>query len=217
MCLLPAELPADLGGDVTGGIRVEITGKFSSPCLGAKTLPADFPFDSNSSVGHRPLPLPPPTPIRGLPVSRLTYVVPQRGEPPWPLQHRRAVSNPSSSPSLLGGSLLVSRVAAYIPLTILTVPPSVLTELCCFLYCLAYLGASLLVMIEDFAMIWHNLIEKSVFVAVLLDIWDFLSKSPTHMRFFNDATASDSQIINLALRDHGAVFEGLESIVDVVV
>ncbi|KAL4322887.1 hypothetical protein AHAS_Ahas14G0255400 [Arachis hypogaea] len=46
-------------------------------------------------------------------------------------------------------------------------------------------------------------------------IWDFLNKNPTHMKYYNDATASDSQIINLALRDHGAVFEGLESIVDV--
>ncbi|KAL4322892.1 hypothetical protein HN51_068066 [Arachis hypogaea] len=46
-------------------------------------------------------------------------------------------------------------------------------------------------------------------------IWDFLSKSPTHMTSFNDATASDSQIINLALKDHGVIFEGLESIVDV--
>ncbi|MED6199964.1 Isoflavone 7-O-methyltransferase [Stylosanthes scabra] len=35
------------------------------------------------------------------------------------------------------------------------------------------------------------------------------------MRFFNHATASDSQIINFALRDHGVVSEGLESIVDV--
>ncbi|MED6129850.1 hypothetical protein PIB30_112107, partial [Stylosanthes scabra] len=41
-------LPADLGGQVTGGIRVGITGGFPSPCLGAKTLPADFLFDGNS-------------------------------------------------------------------------------------------------------------------------------------------------------------------------
>ncbi|XLU55424.1 hypothetical protein S245_050072, partial [Arachis hypogaea] len=52
-------------------------------------------------------------------------------------------------------------------------------------------------------------------MALGTDIWDFLNKNPTHMKYYNDATASDSQIINLALRDHGAVFEGLESIVDV--
>ncbi|MED6108277.1 Isoflavone 7-O-methyltransferase [Stylosanthes scabra] len=52
-------------------------------------------------------------------------------------------------------------------------------------------------------------------MALDTDIWDFLSNNPTHMKYFNDATASDSQIINLALRDHGVVFEGLESIVDV--
>ncbi|MED6162685.1 hypothetical protein PIB30_072917 [Stylosanthes scabra] len=57
---LPAELPANLGGDVTGGIRVGITGGFPSPCLGAKTLPPDFIFDGNSPVGHRPPPRPQP-------------------------------------------------------------------------------------------------------------------------------------------------------------
>ncbi|KAL1323050.1 hypothetical protein HN51_068067 [Arachis hypogaea] len=52
-------------------------------------------------------------------------------------------------------------------------------------------------------------------VAMGTDIWDFLNKNPKQMKYFNDATASDSQIINLALRDHGVIFEGLESIVDV--
>ncbi|KAJ1394139.1 Zinc finger, RING-CH-type [Sesbania bispinosa] len=36
----------------------------------------------------------------------------------------------------------------------------------CFLPCLAFLGASLLVMIEEFAMIWLSLVENYVFVAV---------------------------------------------------
>lgn len=35
--------------------------------------------------------------------------------------------------------------------------------------CLAFLGASLLVMIEEFAMIWLNLVENYVFVAVNLE------------------------------------------------
>jgi hypothetical protein len=41
-------------------------------------------------------------------------------------------------------------------------------ELYCFLPCLAFLDASLLVMIEEFAMIWPNLVENYVFVAVNL-------------------------------------------------
>lgn len=41
-------------------------------------------------------------------------------------------------------------------------------ELYCFLPCLAFLGASLLVMIEEFAMIWLNRVENYVFVAVNL-------------------------------------------------
>jgi hypothetical protein len=41
-------------------------------------------------------------------------------------------------------------------------------ELYCFLPCLAFLDASLLVMIEEFAIIWPNLVENYVFVAVNL-------------------------------------------------
>ncbi|EXB80852.1 hypothetical protein L484_020110 [Morus notabilis] len=41
-------------------------------------------------------------------------------------------------------------------------------ELYCFLLCLDYLDASLLVMIEECAMIWPNLAESYVFVAVIL-------------------------------------------------
>ncbi|GMN33578.1 hypothetical protein TIFTF001_004236 [Ficus carica] len=41
-------------------------------------------------------------------------------------------------------------------------------ELYCFLLCLDYLGASLLVMIEECAMIWPSLAENYVFVAVIL-------------------------------------------------
>lgn len=41
-------------------------------------------------------------------------------------------------------------------------------ELYCFLLCLDYLGASLLVMIEECALIWPSLAENYVFVAVIL-------------------------------------------------
>ncbi|XLT32146.1 hypothetical protein HN873_063438 [Arachis hypogaea] len=62
----------------------------------------------------------------------------------------------SSTGFVLFGVLIVSQAfTAY-------VEPS------CFLYCLAYQDASLLVMIEEFATIWHSFVEKSVFVAVIL-------------------------------------------------
>jgi len=47
------------------------------------------------------------------------------------------------------------------------------------------------------------------------DLWEFLNKNPQYNRLFNDAMASDSKMINLALKDCKLVFEGLESIVDV--
>ncbi|GAU40987.1 hypothetical protein TSUD_300660 [Trifolium subterraneum] len=52
---------------------------------------------------------------------------------------------------------------------ILSIFLAVQLELFCFLPCLAFLGASLLVMIEEFAMIWPNLVENYVFVAVNLE------------------------------------------------
>ncbi|MED6160238.1 hypothetical protein PIB30_049586 [Stylosanthes scabra] len=45
--------------------------------------------------------------------------------------------------------------------------------------------------------------------------WEFLVKNPTHMSLFNEAMASDSQMMKLALKDHNMAFQGLESIVDV--
>ncbi|RYR60354.1 hypothetical protein Ahy_A04g017438 [Arachis hypogaea] len=47
------------------------------------------------------------------------------------------------------------------------------------------------------------------------NLWDFLSKNPSILTSFNESMASDSQMVKLALKDHSAVFEGLESIVDV--
>nr|Q84KK5.1 RecName: Full=Isoflavone 7-O-methyltransferase; AltName: Full=Daidzein 7-O-methyltransferase [Glycyrrhiza echinata]BAC58012.1 S-adenosyl-L-methionine: daidzein 7-0-methyltransferase [Glycyrrhiza echinata] len=45
--------------------------------------------------------------------------------------------------------------------------------------------------------------------------WEFLNENPEYNKSFNDAMASDSQMINLALRDCNSGFEGVESIVDV--
>ncbi|KAK7390577.1 hypothetical protein VNO78_25886 [Psophocarpus tetragonolobus] len=45
--------------------------------------------------------------------------------------------------------------------------------------------------------------------------WDFLTKNPAHNKGFNEAMASDSQMMNLVLRDCNWVFQGLESVVDV--
>ena len=46
-------------------------------------------------------------------------------------------------------------------------------------------------------------------------LWDFLNKNLALMSSYNEAMASDSQMVKLALRDHILIFEGLESIVDV--
>ncbi|KAL2959084.1 hypothetical protein AAZX31_18G247100 [Glycine max] len=46
-------------------------------------------------------------------------------------------------------------------------------------------------------------------------LWDFLNKNPALNKSFNEAMASDSQMMNLALRDCNWVFQGLEFIVDV--
>ncbi|RDX98759.1 hypothetical protein CR513_18277, partial [Mucuna pruriens] len=69
---------------------------------------------------------------------------------------------------------------------------------------------------------WHQL-KKWIYVddLTLFDIslgsnlWDFLDKNPAYNKLFNEAMASDSKLMNLALRDCNWVFEGLESIVDV--
>ncbi|TKY59216.1 Flavonoid 4'-O-methyltransferase [Spatholobus suberectus] len=43
----------------------------------------------------------------------------------------------------------------------------------------------------------------------------FIHQNPTHMKTFNEAMESDSQVVRLALRDCKSVFEGLDSMVDV--
>ncbi|KAK7268987.1 hypothetical protein RIF29_21701 [Crotalaria pallida] len=46
-------------------------------------------------------------------------------------------------------------------------------------------------------------------------IWEFLDKNTQTMSEFNEAMASDAQLLSLALKDCSSVFEGLDSIVDV--
>ncbi|MED6129466.1 hypothetical protein PIB30_108243, partial [Stylosanthes scabra] len=46
--------------------------------------------------------------------------------------------------------------------------------------------------------------------------WDLIHhNNPEKMSVFNEGMASDSQMVNLALRDCNSVFEGIESVVDV--
>ncbi|MED6217734.1 hypothetical protein PIB30_020365 [Stylosanthes scabra] len=45
--------------------------------------------------------------------------------------------------------------------------------------------------------------------------WDFVQRNPGRFSAFNEGMASDSQMMNLALRDCKSVFEGIESVVDV--
>lgn len=58
--------------------------------------------------------------------------------------------------------------------------------------------------------------ERTIYETVLgKSIWGFLEKDPTYLSLFNEAMASDSRMINLALKNCTSVFEELDSIVDV--
>nr|ABD83944.1 IOMT 4 [Medicago truncatula] len=46
-------------------------------------------------------------------------------------------------------------------------------------------------------------------------VWEFLEGKPEYLSLFNQAMASDSQMVNLALKNCSKVFEGIDSIVDV--
>ncbi|CAK8540728.1 unnamed protein product [Lathyrus sativus] len=52
-------------------------------------------------------------------------------------------------------------------------------------------------------------------VTIGSDFWEYLNTNPERHRSFNEAMASDTKIIKLAMKDCNLVFEGLESIVDV--
>ncbi|WJX41387.1 hypothetical protein P8452_28747 [Trifolium repens] len=68
------------------------------------------------------------------------------------------------------GSQVSGSSSLFPSFSVLTLSGYLLQELYCFLPCLAFLDASLLVMIEEFAMIWPNLVENYVFVAVNLGV-----------------------------------------------
>lgn len=48
-----------------------------------------------------------------------------------------------------------------------------------------------------------------------MPMWDFCAQNPRFDRVFNEGMVSDSQMMRLALKDCGEVFEGLNSLVDV--
>ncbi|GLT29525.1 hypothetical protein SLA2020_043850 [Shorea laevis] len=48
-----------------------------------------------------------------------------------------------------------------------------------------------------------------------MGFWDYMDQNPESKNFFHEAMASDSQMMNLVVRDCKPVFEGLNSLVDV--
>ncbi|KAI7756856.1 hypothetical protein M8C21_025041 [Ambrosia artemisiifolia] len=48
-----------------------------------------------------------------------------------------------------------------------------------------------------------------------IPIWEFTNKNPKFNRIFNDGMESDSQTMSLVVKDCQAIFEGVESLVDV--
>ncbi|MED6217728.1 hypothetical protein PIB30_020359 [Stylosanthes scabra] len=64
---------------------------------------------------------------------------------------------------------------------------------------------------------WIRGEERSVLeTAFGVGFWDLIHQSnPGRMSVFNEGMASDSQMVNLALKDCKSVFEGIESVVDV--
>ncbi|XP_013468802.2 isoflavone 7-O-methyltransferase [Medicago truncatula] len=51
--------------------------------------------------------------------------------------------------------------------------------------------------------------------ALGVTLWEFLEEKPAYSSLFNEAMASNSQMVSLALKNCSEVFEGIESIVDV--
>ncbi|MED6217727.1 hypothetical protein PIB30_020358 [Stylosanthes scabra] len=63
---------------------------------------------------------------------------------------------------------------------------------------------------------WTRGEDRSIFdTAFGASFWDLTHKNPDKFVAFNESMASDSQMVNLALRDCKSVFEGIESVVDV--
>ncbi|KAJ0797023.1 putative O-methyltransferase domain, plant methyltransferase dimerization [Helianthus annuus] len=63
---------------------------------------------------------------------------------------------------------------------------------------------------------WFKGNKSTVFeTAHGIPFWEFANKNPRYNRLFNDAMASDSQMMSLVVKDCGEIFEGVESLVDV--
>ncbi|KAJ0797024.1 putative O-methyltransferase domain, plant methyltransferase dimerization [Helianthus annuus] len=59
---------------------------------------------------------------------------------------------------------------------------------------------------------WFNINKSTVFeTAHGIPFWEFANKNPRFNRLFNDAMASDSQMMRLVVKDCGEIFEGVES------
>lgn len=63
---------------------------------------------------------------------------------------------------------------------------------------------------------WFNGSETTVFeTAHGTPMWEFANKNPGFNRLFNDAMASDSQMMSLVVKDSKEIFESVDSLVDV--
>ncbi|XP_054776351.1 isoflavone 7-O-methyltransferase-like [Prosopis cineraria] len=68
----------------------------------------------------------------------------------------------------------------------------------------------------DFLGSWFKGNDKTIAeMAFGVSMWEMLEHDPLRLKSFNEAMASDSQMITKVLKDSKSVFKGLESIVDV--
>ncbi|XP_028766541.1 isoflavone-7-O-methyltransferase 9-like [Neltuma alba] len=68
----------------------------------------------------------------------------------------------------------------------------------------------------DFLGRWFKGEEKTIVESAFgLGFWDLLERDHQYIKSFNEGMASDSQMINMALRDCKSIFDGLETLVDV--
>lgn len=52
-------------------------------------------------------------------------------------------------------------------------------------------------------------------VALGTSFWELVKDKPSYMNLFNEGMASDSKMVDLALKNYSSIFEGIDSIVDV--
>ncbi|XP_028766546.1 isoflavone-7-O-methyltransferase 9-like [Neltuma alba] len=64
--------------------------------------------------------------------------------------------------------------------------------------------------------LWFKEEEKTIVESAFgLGFWDLLERDHQYMKSFNEGMASDSQMMNMALRDCKSIFDKLETLVDV--